>query len=144
MEEVFGLTKLRDAANASNLADLFSAIAAGGPTGGVGPDGHSRPRLTPGLVLTTDLAKICTSGYSRTVRSVDAAEKAQVAAAYTFTGASSSVEYDHLISLELGGSNDLTNLWPEPIADAHVKDGLVAHLRSEVCAPSCAARCTLA
>jgi len=44
------------------------------------------------------------------------------------------VEYDHLISLELGGSNDLTNLWPEPIADAHVKDGLEAHLRSEVCA----------
>ena len=136
VEEVFGLTKLRDAANASNLADLFSAIAAGGPTGGVGPDGHSRPdpRLTPGQVLTTDLAKICTSGYSRTVRSVNAAEKAQVAAAYTFTGASSSVEYDHLISLELGGSNDPTNLWPEPIADAHVKDGLEAHLRSEVCA----------
>jgi phosphatidylinositol-3-phosphatase len=136
VEEIFGLPKLRDAANASDLADLFAASAAGGPTGGVGPDGHARPSptLTPGAVLTTSLATICTTGYSRTVRNVSAAEKAQVAAAYAFGGPSSSVEYDHLISLELGGSNDPTNVWLEPIADAHVKDGLEAHLRAAVCA----------
>ena len=135
VEEIFGLTKLRDAANASDLADLFSGTVAGGPTGGVGADGHSRPDpvLTPGVVLTTDLVKICKTGYSRTVRNVNAAEKANVAAAYKFTGTSSSVEYDHLISLELGGSNDPKNLWPQPIADAHIKDGLEAHLRSQVC-----------
>jgi len=136
VEEIFGLAKLRDAANASDLADLFSAGTTGGPTGGVGSDGHTRPEpsLTPGAVLTTSLATICKVGYSRTVRSVNAAEKAQVATAYKFSGPSSSVEYDHLISLELGGSNDPRNLWPEPIADAHVKDGLEAHLRAEVCA----------
>lgn len=83
--------------------------------------------------MTTDLATICKSGYSRSVRNVIGAEKAQVAAAYHFTGPSASVEYDHLISLELGGSNDPKNLWPEPIADAHIKDGLEAHARSEVC-----------
>jgi len=135
VEEIFGLPKLRDAANATNLGDLFSAVTADGPTGGVGSDGHSRPDpvLTPGQVLTTNLMQICKTGYSRTVRNVNAAEKAKVAAAYKFTGTSSSVEYDHLISLELGGSNDPTNLWPEPIVDAHVKDGLEAHLRAEVC-----------
>ena len=65
-----------------------------------------------------------------------AQEKAAVASAYHFTGASSSVEYDHLISLELGGSNDPKNLWPEPIADAHVKDRLENYLHAQVCAGS--------
>ena len=39
----------------------------------------------------------------------------------------SNYEIDHLISLELGGSNDITNLWPEPYAgrwNARVKDNL--------------------
>ena len=139
VEEIFGLPKLRDAANAANLADLFVTTAlppgSASPLPGLGPDGHWRPdpALTPGVVMTTDLATICKSGYSRSVRNVNGAEKAQVAAAYHFTGPSASVEYDHLISLELGGSNDPKNLWPEPIADAHIKDGLEAHARSEVC-----------
>ena len=140
VEEIFGVPKLRDAANAANLADLFAATtgspaAPGAPVAGMGPDGHTRPdpKLTPGAVLTTSLSTICTVGYSRTVRHVPPSEKAQVDAAYHFTGTSASVEYDHLISLELGGSNDAANLWPEPIADAHIKDGLEAHARSEVC-----------
>ncbi len=89
--------------------------------------------LTPGEVLSVDVTKICTPGYSRGVRNVSSAEKAQVAANYKFTGPSSSVEYDHLISLELGGSNAVANLWPEPIADARVKDRLENRLRTLVC-----------
>jgi hypothetical protein len=144
VEEIFALPKLRDAASATNLSDLFLATAgapgpapgpSGGPVaGGLGADGHWRPdsTLTPGVVMTTDVAKICKSGYSSTVRSVNSAEKAQVASAYHFSGASSTVEFDHLISLELGGSNDLKNLWPEPIADAHIKDALENYLHAEV------------
>jgi hypothetical protein len=145
VEEIFALPKLRDAVSATNLSDLFlstgavpgPAPGAGGPAaGGLGADGHWRPdsTLTPGVVLTTDLAKICKSGYTSTVRSVSSTEKAQVAAAYHFMGASSTVEYDHLISLELGGSNDPKNLWPEPIADAHTKDALENYLHAQVCA----------
>jgi hypothetical protein len=89
--------------------------------------------LTPGAVLTTDLQQICQPGYPSTVRNVTAQEKAAVAAAYHYVGPSSGVEYDHLISLELGGSNDQTNLWPQPIAEARVKDGLEGYLHEKVC-----------
>jgi hypothetical protein len=92
-----------------------------------------QPALTPGAVLTTDLHKICQPGYPATVRNVTAQEKAAVAAAYHYTGPSAGVEYDHLVSLELGGSNDQANLWPEPIAEARVKDRLEGYLHEKVC-----------
>jgi hypothetical protein len=46
-------------------------------------------------------------------------------------------EVDHLVSLELGGSNDIKNLWPEPfqhrIAGAADKDKVENRLRSLIC-----------
>lgn len=45
-------------------------------------------------------------------------------------------EVDHLISLELGGSNDISNLWPEsaePIPGFHEKDKVENYLHAEVC-----------
>jgi hypothetical protein len=51
-----------------------------------------------------------------------------------------SCEVDHLISLELGGSNDLKNLWPQSYQtkpwNAHVKDRLENALHKLVCAGS--------
>jgi hypothetical protein len=45
-------------------------------------------------------------------------------------------EVDHLISLELGGSNDIANLWPEP-ADPrpgfHEKDRVENYLHDQIC-----------
>jgi hypothetical protein len=47
--------------------------------------------------------------------SITRKEKIASMAAYGATGPSSSYEYDHLVSLELGGApNDPRNLWPEP------------------------------
>ena len=49
---------------------------------------------------------------------------------------SSDLEVDHLISLELGGSNDTRNLWPESyygIWGARVKDVLENRLHTLVC-----------
>jgi hypothetical protein len=43
---------------------------------------------------------------------------------------------DHLISLELGGSNDIKNLWPQPYyprPGAHEKDVLENWLHRQVC-----------
>jgi hypothetical protein len=45
-------------------------------------------------------------------------------------------EIDHLISLELGGSNAIANLWPEaalPKPGLHQKDALENRLRGLVC-----------
>jgi hypothetical protein len=46
-------------------------------------------------------------------------------------------EVDHLISLELGGSNALMNLWPEaalPRPGFHEKDRLENYLHKRICA----------
>jgi len=45
-------------------------------------------------------------------------------------------EVDHLITPELGGTDDIRNLWPEPYSsewNARVKDQLEDHLRELVC-----------
>jgi hypothetical protein len=95
------------------------------------------PKYTPGAVLTTDAAKVCASGYSKTVRDVSEAEKDQIYAEY---GIASHVPYqyeiDHDISLELGGSNDPTNVWPEPNdkSTGNTKDQLEDKLHEMVCA----------
>jgi hypothetical protein len=71
--------------------------------------------LTPGSIFHVTLAAICTSGYSSRVRDVPESEKARVYASYGITHrAPGQYEIDHLISLELGGSNAVSNLWPEP------------------------------
>jgi hypothetical protein len=81
------------------------------------------PRCTPGAtnprVTQADLATtVCKSGYTASIRppaSITGREKKASEAAYDFTGKASTTEYDHLISLELGGDpNSPLNLWPEP------------------------------
>jgi len=88
-------------------------------TGDYLPDPHCTPGATNPRVTQADLAStICKSGYTATIRppeSVTSPEKKASEAAYGFTGKGSTTEYDHLISLELGGDpNSPQNLWPEP------------------------------
>jgi hypothetical protein len=90
--------------------------------------------MTPGAVFNVTAETVCRPGYAGSVRDVPLAEKKRVAAAYNFTGAYSEVEFDHLISLEIGGSNSPENLWPQPIEEALVKDRLEDYLHREVCA----------
>ena len=45
-------------------------------------------------------------------------------------------EVDHFVSLELGGSNDISNLWPEaakPTPGFHEKDKVENYLHDQVC-----------
>ncbi len=106
------------------------------PTAGThaGPaDLYPDPTLTPGDVFPNVTAKeVCVSGYSASVRSVSSDEKRQVAARYGYTGPSSDVEYDHFISLELGGSNALTNLWPERYVTADAPGQIGARAKDRV------------
>src|SRR5205807_6881224 len=73
-------------------------------------------RCTPGALYSgATTAEICRSGYSRAVRHVTLATKDAVYAEYGktrhFDGADG--EVDHLVSLELGGSNVRANLFPQ-------------------------------
>ena len=86
--------------------------------------------------MTVTVKQICTPGYSKRVRNVPQSEKVAVFKEYGITP-SGNYEIDHLISLELGGSNDAKNLWPESYLtkryNAHTKDKLENRLHWLVC-----------
>ena len=91
--------------------------------------------LTPGAIQSSDTAAICTPGWAQAHRDVSSATEDDVAREY---GLSSHYGYeiDHLIPLELGGSNAVANLWPEPYNSAYgatQKDGLEDYLHDQVC-----------
>ena len=91
--------------------------------------------LTPGAIQSSDTAAICTPGWAEAHRDVSSATEDDVAREY---GLSSHYGYeiDHLIPLELGGSNAVANLWPEPYRSpygATKKDGLEDYLHDRVC-----------
>jgi hypothetical protein len=97
------------------------------------------PALTPGAALDVTAADICVSGYSKRVRNVPVAVKRQAYASYgILSHEPGEYEIDHLISLELGGSNSLRNLWPQSFRthpwNAYVKDALENELHRRVCA----------
>ena len=100
-------------------------------------------KLTPGVVmksLTTGVPvgtkQICVNGYSKGVRNVPSSVKAQAYKEYRLKNTPGHYEVDHLISLELGGANDLKNLWPQSYSgtwNAHTKDRLENVLHTKVC-----------
>ncbi len=95
------------------------------------------PELTPGAVLTTSAATVCVPGYASSARDVPNSEKEAAYARYGVPHVPYAHQVDHLVSLELGGSNALTNLWPEPYAGkwgARTKDVLENKLHDLVCA----------
>lgn len=81
----------------------------------VSHDGLPDGACTPGSVFPdATMEKICVPGYTKTVRHVSAATKRAVEASYGFSHLpADQEEIDHLIPLELGGSNEIANLWPE-------------------------------
>jgi hypothetical protein len=96
------------------------------------------PKLTPGATVNVPLARLCRKGYATSVRNVSGPVKKSVFAEYGLPHIRPGrYEVDHLISLELGGSNDLENLWPQSYSgewNAHVKDALEDRLHALVCA----------
>jgi hypothetical protein len=95
-----------------------------------------RHSLTPGVALAVTRAQVCISGYASGARDVSEAEKAAVYGRYGVAWVPYAHEVDHLISLELGGSNAIRNLWPEPYAGrwgARTKDVLENRLHELVC-----------
>jgi hypothetical protein len=100
------------------------------------------PKCTPGAIspaVTQANLKstICRrGGYTSGIRpstSVTGKEKELNAASYGFTGRMGDAEYDHLISLQLGGDpNDYRNLWVEPADPGHRKGAGVNNKKDPV------------
>ncbi|MFJ9443733.1 hypothetical protein ACIRRH_17930 [Kitasatospora sp. NPDC101235] len=109
------------------------------------------PNCTPGAIspaVNQDNLKdtICKpGGYTSTIRppvNITGKEKAENAKSYGYTGPMGDAEYDHLISLQLGGDpNDPRNLWVQPPSPGHVpgkgpnnpKDSVETHLHTAIC-----------
>lgn len=121
---------------------LCAALAACGQPAAVTPASagavHLDRTLTPGDVATDDVRLICTPGHASAVR-MPLSEWDRVAPQVFATygvdfGRHRSYELDHLVPLELGGSNAPSNLWPEPLAEAKRKDQIENQLHRRVCA----------
>lgn len=114
-----------------NLATKSEGCQAQGPL----PD----PACTPGAVFSNAAREIiCVTGYTKTVRDVSTSVKKKVFAKYgiRYPVPFGSYEVDHLIPLELGGNNDVANLWPksaEPFPGFYEKNITGHYLRQEVC-----------
>ena len=94
---------------------------------------------TPGVVRRQTSAKdVCTPGFTASIRKVSSSLRNEVFVSYFGSVPADPLAYeiDHFISLELGGSNDIRNLWPEPYAPlpgARQKDVVETFLKHEIC-----------
>jgi len=104
--------------------------------------------ITPGSVRAgLSKTKICTIKWGKDQRHVTEAMKRQVFALYGYSGnddprcvpaGKRHCEIDHLISRELGGADEVSNLWPQAYGtspwNAVLKDKLENRLHKEMCA----------
>lgn len=112
------------------MRTLFIAVAM--PIAALTP-GAVDPHVTQANIRKT----ICVHGYTSTVRNVTDATKKEVCKLYGKKDACpKGYEIDHLVSLELGGLNDISNLWPQPYAPApgaREKDVVETTLHRQIC-----------
>ncbi len=95
-------------------------------------------KQTPGAILPVASAEVCVAGYAGKTRHVTEKTKREVCRRYglKFPLPHGRYEYDHLCSLELGGSNEPDNIWPQPyfgLWNAHLKDRLENKMHELVC-----------
>jgi len=100
--------------------------------------------MTPGKADPTLTANVlCGKSFTTSsIRNVPESLKKKIYAQYNvknhegYCTGTEGCEIDHLISLELGGSNDIKNLWPQSFEgpySAHLKDKLENKLHVLVC-----------
>lgn len=105
----------------------------------LGPDPDRR--CSPGAVYSKlTKAVLCSAGFrTSSVRNVPQSEKFAVEREYGLRPGlyGATLEIDHIVSLEIGGSNDIANLFPQrvkPSPGYPVKDKLENRLHAMVCA----------
>lgn len=110
----------------------------GGNPAQVLPDPVCTPgAIDPAVTQQNIKSTICATGYTGKVRpplSVTSPVKGALMSAYGIKASFSGYELDHLVPLELGGANSISNLWPEIGGSPNPKDTVENRLRREVCA----------
>ncbi|UKA63300.1 hypothetical protein [Arthrobacter sp. FW306-04-A] len=109
--------------------------------GEVLPDPSCTPGAIDPAVSEENIGStICRSGYTATVRApaADTDKVKQLSLQQYGLVPVSSTEFDHLISLQLGGTNAVSNLWPEPNREGapgttNPKDAIETRLNKAVC-----------
>ncbi|MGW5259198.1 hypothetical protein ACWERW_41170 [Streptomyces sp. NPDC004012] len=95
--------------------------------------GAISPAVTQANLATTICRK---GGYTKNIRppeAITSKEKRANAASYGYKGSLGDAEYDHLISLQLGGDpNDARNLWVEPADPGHRQGGGINNKKDPV------------
>ena len=103
------------------------------------------PACTPGSVGTTDAGQVCVPRFSEQRRPnrryTDAAKTTAMLAYRVPLADRPRTEYDHLVPLSLGGSNDVSNLWPQIsdlslVDERNSKDGVELRVKIWVCKAS--------
>jgi hypothetical protein len=105
---------------------------------GPSPDSSLTPGANDDNVTQDNIAQtICVPGYTKSVRKVSTKTKSKVFTEYKVSKKDRrKYVIDHLIALELGGSNDIRNLWPEPKKgdkNSVSKDAIEDQLHGLVC-----------
>lgn len=97
--------------------------------------------FTPGLIRSTDDSEICDPKFrTKPFRKTTQSTKNKVYAEYGVEPnkgiCKGGCEVDHRVPLELGGMDDIRNLWPQPsqpVPGFHQKDILENWLKRQVC-----------
>jgi hypothetical protein len=94
--------------------------------------------LTPGVARQVAINDICSVAHEEVVKPVSLSLRRQVFQEYGIINPNpEDYEIDYLIAPELGGLEDIRNLWPEPNAsptwNSHAKDALEERLHQLVC-----------
>jgi hypothetical protein len=131
---ILGLKRVHDPRTVTYSVRITTCHAG---DGGKLPDHRCTPGSIDPAVNQNDIrSTICKSGWTATVRPPESqTEHAKYRVAYPAYHIRSGTvsELDHLVPLELGGSNDITNLWPEAGKIPNPKDSVENALKRAVC-----------
>lgn len=129
-----GLLRLMLPAASVAAAGIAIVIVFGSTLGAKGL--KPRASLTPGETRPISIGEVCRTRQAEVVAAVPEEMRRQVFAAYGIRGDQRNFEVDYLITPDLGGSESLRNLWPQPYGvswNAHAKDELEQRLHDLVC-----------
>ena len=105
----------------------------------VGHGSHPDPGFTPGMLCSPSDPNFSTYRYPEHIaycnRNVPHEEKLAIAQEYGIsTSDFASYEFDHYIPLAIGGNDNIKNIWPQPLSEAHQKDALEQDLFNKLSA----------